>query len=154
MADCFSSATFGRFSLSFFLMSVVMSSSCFPSMSLAWFTILKAFFTYPCSISLQKTFQSDCFLVLTDLLSFFWMAPHSVISSSFPCFHNSIILFRNLTCYLIFDLRDGFWSISGRSTWSMCIAIDSHLLLLLKSLIKRVTSTISVFLAFPLGICT
>jgi len=33
MADCFSSAAFGCFSLSFFLMSVV--ASCFPSMSLA-----------------------------------------------------------------------------------------------------------------------
>ena len=38
MADCFSFATFGCFSLSFFLMSEVMS--CFPLMSLAWFTIL------------------------------------------------------------------------------------------------------------------
>jgi len=34
MADCFSSAAFGCFSLSFFLMSVVMS--CFPSILLFW----------------------------------------------------------------------------------------------------------------------
>ena len=82
------------------------------------------------------------------------MASHSEISSSsFPCFHHSCLLFRYLTCSLFFYLRDGFWSSSGRSIWSMCIATDSHLLLLLKSLIRRVTSAISAFPAFPLGIC-
>jgi len=150
MADCFSSAAYGCFSLSFFLMSVVMS--CFPLMSQAWFTILRAFFNCPCNICLQKAFWSDCSLVLTGLLSLFWMASHSEISSSsFPCFHHSILLFRYLTRSLFFDLRDGFWSSSGRSTWSMCVATDSHLLLLLKSLIRRVTSA-SVFPAFLLGI--
>jgi len=152
MADYFSSAAFGCFSLSFFLMSVVMS--CFPLMSLAWFTILRAFFTCPYNMSLQKVVWSDCFMVLTDLLSLFWMASHSEISSSsFPCFHHFILLFKYLTRSLFFDLRCGFWSSSGKSTWSVCIATDSHLLLLLKSLIRQVTSAISVFPAFPLGIC-
>jgi len=36
----------------------------------------------------------------------------------------------------------------------MCIATDYHLLLLLKSLVRQVTSAISVFPAFPLGIVT
>jgi len=65
------------------------------------------------------------------------MASHSeVSSSSFPCFHHSILLFRYLTCSLFFDLSDGFWISSGRNTRSMCIVTDSHLLLLLKSLIR------------------
>jgi len=92
MAECFSSATFGCVSLSFFLMSVVMS--CFPSISLAWSTILKAFLTCLCNINLQKAFWSDCFLVLTDLLSLFWMALHSEISSSlFPPLHSFVQVF-------------------------------------------------------------
>jgi len=114
MADSFSSAAFGCFSFSFFLMSVVMS--CFLSMSLAWFTNLRAFFTCPCSINLQKAFWSDCILVLTIFLSLYWMTSHSEISSSsFPCFHHSILLFRYLTCSLFLYLSDGFWN-SGRNT--------------------------------------
>ena len=50
-ADCFSSAAaFGCFSFNFFLVSVVMS--CFPLMSLALSTNLRAFFICACSISL------------------------------------------------------------------------------------------------------
>ena len=80
------------------------------------------------------------------------MASHSEISSfSFPCFHHSIYLFRFLTYSLFFYLGAGVWSISGRSTWSMRIATDSHLSLLLKSLIRRVTSAISFFQLLLLG---
>ena len=80
------------------------------------------------------------------------MASHSDISSSsLPCFDHSILLFRYLTCSLFFDLRDGFWSISDRSTWSMCIATDSHLLLLLKSLMRQSATRLCRWLKMSQG---
>ena len=126
----------------------------FSFISLALSTNLRAFFTYPCSISLQNAFWSDCFFVLNYFFSLVWIVSHSEISSSsFPCFHHSILLFKYLTRSLCFYLSDGFWSSNGRNTWSMWIATGSHLLQPLKSPIRWDTSSMNVFPAFPLGIC-
>ena len=128
LLQMFSFCCFRCSSFSFFLMSR------FLLISLALSRNLKAFFNYPCSISLQKAFWLYCFLVLNDFFSLVWIASHSEISSSrFPCFHHSIPLFKYLTCSLFFYLSDGFWSRSSRNTWSMWIATGSHLLLPLKS---------------------
>jgi len=106
--------------------------SCFPSISLALSTKWRAIFTCPCSISLQNAFWSDCFFVLNDFFSLVWIASHTENSSSFLCFHHSILLLKYLTCSLFF-LSDGFWNSNGRNTWSMWIAAGSHLLLPLKT---------------------
>ena len=105
MADYFSSAAFGCFSLSFFLMSIVMS--CFPSMSLAWFTILRAFFTSPCNISLLSGLIVFWFWLIFWVF-FEWL--HSEInSSSFPCFHHSILFVQvfDMFCFLIWEMASG-----------------------------------------------
>jgi len=120
------------FPASFCCLSDVM----FSSMLLALSTNLRAFFTSPCSISLQKALRYGCFFGYDWFFEpcFNTVASHSEISSSsFPCFHHSILFFRYLRCSLFFELSDVFWSSSGRNTWSMWIANDSHILLLLKS---------------------
>ena len=123
-----------------------------PSMPLALSTNLRAFFTYPCIISIQKAFQSDCFLLLTDLLVLVWIASHSEIV--LVAFHVSTIPFfcSSIWHVLFFYLSDGFWHISGRNTCNMWIATGSHFLLQLKGPIRWDILAISVFPAFPLGI--
>jgi len=147
MADCFGSAAFGCISLSFFLMSVVIS--CFLSMSLAWSTKLWAF---------SLVFVTLIYRNLSGLIVFgFGWSFESFLNgfilwdqflqlSVFLPFHSFVQVFDMFSVFLI--LSDGFWSSSGK-----CIATRSHLLLLLKSLIRRDTSAISVFPTFPLGIC-
>ena len=68
---------------------------------------LRAFFITLVLIASTKGFLV-WFLFLTDFLSLVWIASHSEISSSFPCFHHSIFLFKYLTCSLCFDLDDDF----------------------------------------------
>jgi len=148
MAEYFNSSTFGCFTCSLGLISLVMTFVL--SISFAMSTPWRACFICPFCINLKNAFF-DCFLFLADLLSLDWIASHYEMSScSFPSFHRSSLLFRYSTCFLCFVLDDGFWSTSGGKTCSMWIANGFHFLLQLKIPVGQDTSEIS---DFPLGVC-
>ena len=66
--------------------------------------------TCPCSISLLKAFWSDCFLVLTDLLSFFeWL---HTLRSVLLAFRVSTILFFFIYFYLFVYSRHEVYSMN------------------------------------------